>query len=105
MTCHHLLSLPLARLHPFSLLLLVDFGCVFGGAINLSNLEERDRRSASARFSKLFVIAVSPPPDFSIEKRILSIVGLLPPSGEEGETALAVREGEGGLGKRRRRGR
>ena len=45
MTCHHppSPSLPLARLHPFSLLLLADFGCVFGGAINLSNLEERGR--------------------------------------------------------------
>ena len=90
-------SLPLARLHPFSLLLLADFGCVFGGAINLSNLEERDegRGRRSARFSKLFVIAVSPPPDFSIEKRILSIVGLLHQQGEEGEGAWE--KGGGGV--------
>ena len=48
---------------------------------------ERDEGRRSARFSKLFVIAVSPPPDFSIEKRILSIVGLLHQQGEEGEGA------------------
>ena len=80
MTCHHRLRSPSEIIPIFSSFVGRLWVC-FWGAINLSNLEKRERdREREGRSARCAIFQIvchrRPPPDFSIEKRILSIVAL-----------------------------